>query len=209
MSFLKIRIPCIDSELIEKSVLYIEKKTAQLKQYRKKIVPVQNIINTVLAREFQLNIDSLMEISDKKNIPTDLSQLAFNNTTLRFSSRWNKTVMIQERIFQMSDAFQPLGKYITDTQNGYSPECSESASLLQVLGIDAIQKNTSLSFDKPKFSDFQLNNIEAYTIQDGDFFISRGNTTDLVALASIANIGDDMEPTIFPDLMIKFLLQVR
>jgi type I restriction enzyme S subunit len=136
-------------------------------------------------------------------IQTDLRQFPCNNSSLRFSYRWNKAGRIQEKLLTTSDDFVRLGKYIIKTRNGYSPECKESDSKTLVLGIDSISKNTNLSFDNPKYSDAAIPNKQEYTVCDGDFFVSRGNTTDLVALASVAHICEETEPVIFPDLMIR------
>ena len=59
-----------------------------------------------------------------------------------------------------------------------------------------------MSFDNIKYTDETRANIESFYVKKGDFFVSRGNTTDLVAMASI--IFEDLEKNyIFPDLMIR------
>ena len=46
-------------------------------------------------------------------------------------------------------------------------------------------------------------NIESYFAQDNDLFVSRGNTVDLVALASVIENLPDEKDIIFPDLFIR------
>ena len=45
--------------------------------------------------------------------------------------------------------------------------------------------------------------LAQYYVKDGDFYVSRGNTTDLVAMAAIAHVKEDTPLTVFPDLMIR------
>jgi len=188
------------SDNLTAQISAIEQEIATLKA---QIKSPQLIIDEVFAQEFELSVDRLTTISNSQCLNVAWSNLFFNNSNLRFSSRWNKAGLIQEALLDMSALFKPLGKYIIKTRNGYSPECSESASMYGVLGIDALSKDTLLRFDNLKYTDSPIPNAQIHTVQNGDFFISRGNTTDLVALASIAELGDDVEEVIYPDLMIK------
>ena len=71
-----------------------------------------------------------------------------------------------------------------------------------MLGIDSINDDGLMSFENIKYTDETCTNIESFYIKKGDFFVSRGNTIDLVAMASI--IVEDLEENyIFPDLMIR------
>ena len=67
----------------------------------------------------------------------------------------------------------------------------------------AIRLNGKLSFENPKFSSETKSTLSDYFIRNGDFFVSRGNTVDLVSMASVATVDNDDPPTIFPDLMIR------
>ncbi len=71
-----------------------------------------------------------------------------------------------------------------------------------VLGIDAIRKNGLLTFENLKYTNQTKSKIKDFIIKENDFFISRGNTVDLVALASVAKNIEDNE-YIYPDLMIR------
>ena len=71
----------------------------------------------------------------------------------------------------------------------------------KIIGIDSINYDTHLEFSNPKFTSAEREDIENFYIKENDFFISRGNTVDLVALASIATDVD--EDIIFPDIMIR------
>jgi type I restriction enzyme S subunit len=103
----------------------------------------------------------------------------------------------------MSDIFIPLGKHIRNTRNGFSPVCTEGSSLTAVLGLECLNRDTNLSFDNLKYTDLDISQELDCFVKNNDFFISRGNTTDLVALASIANLSDDSYPLIYPDIMIR------
>jgi len=87
------------------------------------------------------------------------------------------------------------------TKNGWSPECNENDGNSMVLGIDSINRDGTLSFNNPNFTNETRKTIDSFIIKDGDLFLSRGNTVDLVALASIAESPDDNY--IFPDIMIR------
>lgn len=188
-----------ENELKEK-ITSIE---SQIRELKVKMKPVQAIIDEVLSAAFSIDTTLLYDIDNAKIVSATLSLLSYNNSNLRFSYRWNKAIEIQEKLIRMSDCFYPLGKYIVDKKNGWSPDCSENASEYQVLGLDSISKSTVITFDNVKFSDSVNKNFNSYIIHDNDFFISRGNTTDLVALASISHIDEDTPTTIYPDLMIK------
>ncbi len=135
-----------------------------------------------------------------------LASIYDKNINCQLNYRWNKANRIQNELSKQMDCCQSIGLHIINTQNGLSPSCSDDSDMdNQVLGTDAINKSGILSFENPKYSSEHKNDFEKYIISDGDFFVSRGNTTSLVALASIANINNDIPPTMFPDLMIKNL----
>lgn len=167
---------------------------------------IQNVINEVIIKEFCIDVEELKKVENKKYISTDLHSLSFNNSNLRGSYRWNKAVQLQEKMFLNCNCVEKFGKYIIDTKNGWSPTCDENATTNIILGIDCININTSLTFDSPKYSDEIKDNINNDIINNGDLFVSRGNTVDLVALASIARLSDEDEDYIFSDLMIRINL---
>lgn len=201
-----IEIPVLDKyeqdyllELIEK----YENSILKNRDYNKEI---QKSINEIFMKEFHIDIKELKRIENKKYIKTNLHSLSFNNSSVRSSYRWNKAVQLQEKMFANCNCVEKLGKYIIDTKNGWSPSCDDNASANVVLGIDSINPNTRLTFDSPKFSDEVKDSIDNNFIKNGDLFVSRGNTADLVALASIArNIESDVD-YIFSDLMIRISL---
>ena len=164
---------------------------------------VKELIDEVLTKEFLIDIKSLKKLENERYITTNFHSLSFNNSNLRTSYRWNKSVLLQEKIFSNCNCIEKLSKYIINTQNGWSPICDENATKNIVLGIDSINVDTSMSFDLLKYSDETKENIDKYIIKDGDLFVSRGNTPDLVALASIAKLPNENEDYIFSDLMIK------
>lgn len=176
----------------------IEKKIDSLK---KKIKSRKDIMDEVFIKEFGLDHKTMRDIDDTKIFNRELSGVTTRNAYVRNSCRWNKAVLIQNCLSQSTEC-EKLGKYIVETKNGWSPLCSEYGEY-QVLGLDAINSNGALSLDKPKFSSEKKSNLTEYFIKDGDFFVSRGNTVDLVSMASVANIEADTPNTIYPDLMIR------
>ena len=74
-----------------------------------------------------------------------------------------------------------------------------------MFGIDALSKETIIKYDNLKYTNETKSNITDYFVREGDFFVSRGNTTDLVALASIVEFPEDEMDIIFPDLFIRII----
>ena len=159
--------------------------------------------DSVFSLEFKIDIEKQLRIDAKRKMQVSFSSFDQNNPNIRFSYRWNKSVAIQEEIIASVDCCKKLGRYIIATQNGWSPDCDETQSALRVLGIDSIKKDGTISFENVKYSNETKKNIDSYIIKNGDFFVSRGNTTELVALAAVASVGNDDPITIFPDLMIR------
>lgn len=69
--------------------------------------------------------------------------------------------------------------------------------------MNCISKNGIVNYDDMKVSDQIRENIDSYFAKNGDLFVSRGNTVDLVALASVVEDMPDDKDIIFPDLFIR------
>lgn len=177
----------------------LESEIASLKATK---IPETDIINKVLGKELGLDWEKLKKIDQIKKVKINFSDLPTYNDTLRFSCRWNRAVEIQKELQNQFNQCEILGNHILKTQNGCSPTCGEEGDF-QILGIDSISKSTVLSFENPKFTNDKITNFDKYVIHNNDFFVSRGNTIELVSLASIAEITDECRETIFPDLMIR------
>lgn len=206
LKFLKFERKLIDnlrkkSASIENKIELFEKEIITLKS---KIIPEQDIINEIFSRKFNFSIKEIININNEKYINISIQDIGNKNTNLRNSSRWHKLQLIEKVIFKNVPKYDFLGNYLMGigTKNGWSPECSEFEDETMVLGIDAINKNGLLTFDNPKYTNQTKSNINDFIIKENDFFISRGNTVDLVALASIAKNIIDNE-YIYPDLMIR------
>jgi type I restriction enzyme S subunit len=101
---------------------------------------------------------------------------------------------------------QPLSFGLSSSpKNGYSPREADEWEGLYVLGLGCLTK--------AGFRPFQLKNAprraaaSGATLQDGDFLISRSNTSDAVGLCGVyRDIG---HPAIYPDLMIRLKLKSK
>jgi type I restriction enzyme S subunit len=125
---------------------------------------------------------------------------------LRDSVRFTKMRLIQQELIRHFDSFGELDEFLLPpkTKNGWSPENNELEGASKILGIDSLHYNAIMTTDNPKFTNETREDIDKFLVQEDDFFISRGNTVDLVALASIAhNLEEDY---IFPDIMIKLFI---
>ena len=185
---------------LTKSILEREEKIRVLKS---SLSNTQEIIDEIIALSFFINRDGLNAIDRERDIQPLFSGFQESNTNLRFSYRWNKAVKIQKMLLSQVKCCKQLGKYILSTQNGWSPACDENQSSYQVLGIDSVKKDGIVSFNNVKYSDEAKENLESFIVNDNDFFVTRGNTTDLVALAAVAYVKEDEPITIFPDLLIR------
>lgn len=198
----KIKVPSIPLDIqldIIKKISPLEKK---MKQLRRSSRFSQEIIDDVFIRVFDIDFKSVeMEDSQKKFVIS--STLPFRNPNLRMSARWHKIAPIQKALYANVSCLKKLGQYIISTKNGWSPPCDEGDSLNLVLGLNCITTAGSISFEDVKFTNATRSNIEAYFARRFDLFVSRGNTPDLVALASVVeNLPIDRD-VIFPDLFIR------
>jgi len=92
----------------------------------------------------------------------------------------------------------PIGCAVIETKNGWSPKCNGGD--LPVLSL-ACLKQGLIDLSERKYTDANRSDIEAFMVHEGDFFFSRGNTPELVALAAIA--GPVNEAIVFPDLLTR------
>lgn len=201
---LKYKIPLFNVDFQNHVINRIERVEHIINALKSSIKPKQDIINDVFAREFKFDMKEICQIDKRKYIIIPTQEIDIRNTNLRNSSRWHKLQLIEKVIFRNIETYDYLKNFLVDvgTKNGWSPECSEFEDTTMVLGLDAINKDGVLTYDNPKYTNQTKKNINDFIIKDNDFFISRGNTVDLVALASIAMNVEDNE-YIYPDLMIR------
>lgn len=94
--------------------------------------------------------------------------------------------------------FRQLRESVRDTKNGWSPKCLGGST--RVLSL-ACLKRGAIDFGEVKFTDETRPDIDRFFVKEGDFFYSRGNTPELVALAGIAR--QVKESVVFPDLLTR------
>lgn len=161
-----------------------------------------NIINRVFASVFNIDLSKVNELDSESIFKLSLNKISYRNSNFRNSSRWFKIQQIQEFLYKEISCIEKLGVYISKTNNGWSPKSQEGGNGTPILGQEHFNANTNLNISPTKTTTETKNNIEDFYIKKGDFFVSRGNTIDLVALASI--VKEDIEDDIlYPDLYIK------
>lgn len=166
-----------------------------------------DIINRIIAKKFNLNIAELVALDKTQHLNVLLTDID-NNMGLRCSARYHKMHFIESNILRHFDN-DILDNYLLEpkTKNGWSPDNNELEGDNKLLGIDSLNTNGILSFSNLKYTNEKRSDISNFYVQEGDFFISRGNTVDLVALSSIASdVEDDY---IYPDIMIKLYLDEK
>lgn len=199
---LRIKIPYVLKKEQDKLVSQIEPIEKKIKYLKAKITPPRAIINKVFAEAFGLDTEKTSKIEQEKYffISNDITS---RNSNLRTSVRWNKIEPIQKILYENNPYINKLGKYITSTKNGWSPNCRETDTEYFVLGVNSISKDSVIKFDDLKTSNEQKTNLSEYYVKENDLFVSRGNTVDLVALASVVKNLPEDKYIIFPDLFIR------
>lgn len=109
------------------------------------------------------------------------------------TTNWNISIEVND-----SCPLSPLGTAVLNTQNGWSPRCDGGE--LAVLTLSAL-KNGRIDFNEVKYTNLTRDDMDKFLVKEGDFFYSRGNTKELVALAAIAY--NSPENIIFSDLFTK------
>jgi len=161
-----------------------------------------DVLNQVFSNYFKINLVEIRRIDKTNILPISLRHICKYNSGLRGSLRWNKMQYIQSILYYKIDCIETLGKFIQSTKNGWSPLSVEGGEGVPVLGQEHFSSNAILKIEPSKSTGQTRNNIEDFFIKKGDYFVSRGNTVDLVALASIVE-EEIEEDIIFPDLYIK------
>jgi type I restriction-modification system DNA methylase subunit/restriction endonuclease S subunit len=96
------------------------------------------------------------------------------------------------------DQLRPLKDAIFETKNGWSPVCNGGNT--PVLALSCLKRGR-IDLTEKKYTSVSRPDIASFFVREGDFFYSRGNTPELVALAGIA--GPVEEHVVFPDLLTR------
>jgi len=199
---LKIEIPYISLETQRCALNKINPIKKEQITLKDSLLGTKEIINEVFSSHFKIDIYDVDSMDKTRVLSIPLSSVKTNNSGLRGSLRWNKMQYIQNAIYSKIDCIEPLSRFIKSTKNGWSPSSVEGGEGVPVLGQEHFNSNTTLNIAPSKSTEETRNNIEEFFIKKGDFFVSRGNTVDLVALASI--VTEEVESNIiYPDLYIK------
>lgn len=98
----------------------------------------------------------------------------------------------------------PIGSAVLDTKNGWSPKCDGGD--LPVLTLSCL-KYGNIDLSERKYTDASRSDLDAFMVNEGDFFFSRGNTPELVALSGI--VGAVTEKVVFPDLLTRVRFNLK
>lgn len=93
---------------------------------------------------------------------------------------------------------KPISSAVLETRNGWSPVCE--GTKYPVLTLSCL-KNGTIDYREVKYTDNERDDIDKFIVKEGDFFYSRGNTKELVALSAIA--PKPSTDIIFPDLLTR------
>ena len=96
------------------------------------------------------------------------------------------------------NSLRPLREAVLETRNGWSPVCDGGDT--SVLALSCLKRGR-IDLAERKYTSATRHDIEKFYVQEGNFFYSRGNTPELVALAGI--VGPVEEQVVFPDLLTR------
>lgn len=205
---LKILIPNIDYNIqldIVSQIQPIETEITNLKNSKQKPL---DIINRVFGEEFEIDLSIIKVLDENRKFNVKLSSLFTDNSNLRSGIRWSKMQFIQKELYKNIDCIKILGHFIFKSNNGWSPLSVENGEGTAILGQESFSFNGKLRIEPSKFTEETKNNINDFYINQGDFFVSRGNTVDLVALACVVE-NEISEDILYPDLFIKVLFDEK
>lgn len=194
-------IPAVPKERQDEVVDEIKIIEQEINDIKAKLKPYKNILDNILADEYSINWDEIRKLEGSRRFYFSLRSIAVNSVDLRNSYKWNKLEIMLDELYHANNYVALLGDFIIETNNGWSPSCDENPDGTAVLGINAIADGR-IEFDNCKYTSQSINNMDKYYVHEGDFFVSRGNTVDLVALAGTVTAEPERN-TIYPDLMIK------
>jgi type I restriction enzyme S subunit len=161
-----------------------------------------DIINKVFGEEFKIDLSILKILDETRKLNVKFSNLYADNSNLRSGIRWSKMQFIQKELYKNIDCIKTLGYYISKSNNGWSPLSVENGEGTPILGQESFSFDGILNVEPSKFTEQTKKNINDFYINQGDFFVSRGNTVDLVALACVVE-NEIAEDILYPDLFIK------
>jgi type I restriction-modification system DNA methylase subunit len=166
------------------------------KEFLNKIIRQKNNgIKTEQGADFVLQLEiPLPEIGKQREIVTQLTSLK-NVFKACETIATNFSLHVPE-LFNADTA--PLGKAVLSTKNGWSPRCNGGPT--PVLSLACLQNGT-IDLTARKWTDLSRDDIDRFFVKERDFFYSRGNTPELVALAGIASKVN--ENIVFPDLLTR------
>lgn len=202
IDLLKIKIPNIPLTIQNKTIVKIEPLENEIKTLKTQKKADLESINKVFSETFNIELEEIKKLDKVKRFNLSLQEVMLKNDALRTSFKWHKLEQIQSYMYKNINSITKLSTVILNTKNGWSPESSEVEEGTAVLGQEHILKNGKISLNPSKYTTLSRNNIENFYVKKNDFFVSRGNTLELVAMAGVVN-QEVFDNILYPDLYIK------
>ena len=196
VDLLKIKIPAIPKFRQDQIVAEIEPIEKKIKKLKNQIIPPQEIINKVFAREFGFDLEKFEELKKKKIFEINFSQIAKNNLTrTSFHFHHIKLNFIEDKLkdkdywtpintfFGLSGGKRiPKGKTFSNEKTDY---CYLRPTEINIWGIDKL----NVSYISKEI----YNRLKRYKIKTGEFCISIVGTLGKTALVDTEEleIGED------------------
>ena len=198
----EIKIPNIPLIIQNKTIAEIEPLENEIKKLKTEKKADLESINKVFSETFNIELAEIKKLDKVKRFNLNLQEVMLKNDALRTSFKWHKLEQIQSYMYKNINSITKLSTVILNTKNGWSPESSEVEEGTAVLGQEHILKNGKISLNASKYTTLSKNNIENFYVKKNDFFVSRGNTLELVAMAGVVN-QEVFDNILYPDLYIK------
>lgn len=143
----------------------------------------------------------LPSIDEQTNI---ISQIEKQKAIIEGIQKVLKNWSIDLSDYLLDTELNPIGDAVIETKNGWSPVCKGGEQA--VLSLSCLQNGT-IDYMQLKYTNEDRHDIAKFFVKKGDFFYSRGNTKELVALAAIAK--EEVEKVVYPDLLTKVNFNVN
>ncbi len=204
LKYIKFSKHIIDTFIKKENEILLKTNTLNLEIAKLKYSKLKtlDIINKVFGDEFKIDLSILKALDETRKLNVKFSNLNADNSNIRSGIRWSKMQFIQKELYKNVDCIKTLGYYISKSNNGWSPLSVENGEGTPILGQESFSFDGILNIEPSKFTEQTKNNINDFYINQGDFFVSRGNTVDLVALACVVE-NEITEDILYPDLFIK------
>lgn len=203
---LKIKIPFIPKSKQDQIVVQIEPIERRIKELKSQIIPAQEIINKVFAREFKFDLEKFEELKKIKNYYLELSNFA-NNKDVRQSVKFHREagIFVTEQLKNITD--KKVKKYLAEPivlGKSVSPSNYDDSGDYFYISMANIKNWKFESEDAKLVSKEYSDQNQNKTVSKNDILIARSGEG---TIGKVALIDDEDLQGIFADFTMRIRLQ--